>query len=69
MPSTRKQKARENRSRQSDLMSDLEDINVMMRNYPGNCSDEELNGNIEWTQGPTELGLTWLEIVGISYHY
>ena len=50
MPSTRKQKAKEKRSRQSDVMSDLENVNVMLRNYPTNCSDEELNENIE-TQG------------------
>ena len=47
MPSTRNQKAKEKRSRQSDVMSDLEDMNVMLGNYPGNCSDEELNENIE----------------------
>ena len=47
MPSTRKQKAREKRSRQSDVMSDLEDMNVMLGNYPGNPSDEELNENVE----------------------
>ena len=47
MPSTRKQKAKEKRSRQLDVMSDLEDMNVMLGNYPGNRSDEELNENIE----------------------
>ena len=43
MPSTRKQKAKENRSRQSDVMSDLENMNVILENYPENRSDEELN--------------------------
>ena len=47
MPSTRKQKAKEKRSRQSDVMSDLENMNVMLRNYQGNHSHEELNENIE----------------------
>ena len=47
MPSTRKQKAKEKRSRASDVMSDLENMNVMLGNYPDNHSDEELNENIE----------------------
>ena len=33
MPSTRKQKAREKRSRQSDVMSDIENLDVMLGNY------------------------------------
>ena len=33
MPSTRKQKAREKRSRQSDIMSDIENLDVMLGNY------------------------------------
>ena len=45
MPSTRKQKAKEKRSRQSDVMSDLENMNIMLGNYSGNHSDEELNEN------------------------
>ena len=47
MPSTREEKAKEKRSRQSDVMSDLEKMNVMLGNYPGNRSDEDLNENIE----------------------
>ena len=47
MPLTRKQKAKEKRSRQSDVMSDLENMNVMLGNYPRNRSDDELNENIE----------------------
>ena len=34
MPSTRKQKATEHLSRQPDVMSDLEDMNVMLGNFP-----------------------------------
>ena len=30
MPSTRKQKAKEKRSRQSDVMSDLENVDIML---------------------------------------
>ena len=33
MPSTRKQKAREKRSRQSDVMSDIENLDVMLGSY------------------------------------
>ena len=33
MPSTRKQKAREKRSRHSDVMSDIENLDVMLGNY------------------------------------
>ena len=34
MPSTRKQKAKEKRSRQSDVMSDLENMDILLGNYP-----------------------------------
>ena len=47
MPSTRKQKAREKRSRQSDVMFDLENMNVMLGNYQENQSDVDLNENVE----------------------
>ena len=47
MPSTRKQKAKEKRARQSDVMSDLEHMNAMLGNYSENQSDIDLNGNIE----------------------
>ena len=33
MPSTRKQKAKEKRSRQSDVMSDIENLDVILGNY------------------------------------
>ena len=33
MPSTRKQKAKERRSRQMDLMSDVENVNIMLGSY------------------------------------
>ena len=47
MPSTRKQKAREKRSRQSDEMYDIENMNVMLGNYQENQSDVDLNENVE----------------------
>ena len=47
MPSTRKQKAEEKRSRQSDVMSDLENMNVMLGNHQENQSDVDLNENVE----------------------
>ena len=33
MPSTRKQKAKEKRSRQSDVLSDIKNLDVMLGNY------------------------------------
>ena len=50
MPSTRKQKAKEKRSRQSDVMSDIENLDLMLGNYQESDqvrdedpSDTELN--------------------------
>ena len=36
MPSTRKQKAKRRRSRQADLVSDLENVDVMLGSYSRN---------------------------------
>ena len=47
MASTRKQKAKEKRSRQSDVMSDLKNLNTMLGSYSRNHSDDDLNGNVE----------------------
>ena len=47
MPSTRKQKAKEKRSRQSDAMSDMENMKVMLGTYSRNRSDEEIDENVE----------------------
>ena len=59
MLSTRTQKAREMRSRQSNLMSDIENMDVMLGNY----LRKELDSNLEdevprWTLSPTDLGWT-----------
>ena len=45
MPSTRKQKAREKRTRQSDVMSDVENLDVMLGTYTRNELDEQENNN------------------------
>ena len=48
MPSTRKQKAREKRARQSDEMSDVENLDVMLGNYSRNeLAEQENNSEID----------------------
>ena len=48
MPSTRKQKAKEKRSRQSDVVSDIENLDVMLGNYPnGEMRDRENVEDVE----------------------
>ena len=42
MPSTRKQKAKEKRLRQSNVMSDLENVDMMLGNYSRNELDSQL---------------------------
>ena len=52
MPSTRKQKAEENRFRQSDVMSDIENLDVMLGSYQrDNREMQERNSDNEWTKG------------------
>ena len=53
MPSSRKQKAREKRSRKSDVMSDIENLEVMLGNYQkGDQVRDEKSGSenfdLEW---------------------
>ena len=43
MPSTRKQKAKEKRSRQSDVMSDIDNLDVMLGSYPENDIRDQEN--------------------------
>ena len=45
--STRKQKAKEKRSRQSDVMFDMENMDIVFGTYSRYHSDEELEGNVE----------------------
>ena len=48
MPSTRKQKAKEKRSRHSDVMSDIENLDVMLGNYTNSDTrDQEAVDQIE----------------------
>ena len=49
MPSTRKQKAKEKRCRQSDVMSDLENMDIMLGNHSRNDLDsqKETDGDLE----------------------
>ena len=47
MPSSRKQRAKEKRSRQSDVMSDMENLDVLVGTYSRNRSDEELDENVD----------------------
>ena len=52
MPSTRKQKAKERRSKQLDIMSDVENVDVMLGSCSGNAegsdhSQNELNLDLE----------------------
>ena len=49
MPSTRKQKAKERLSRQLDIMSDVENVDIMLRNY---SRDNERNYQIEKELNP-----------------
>ena len=45
MPSTRKQKAKEKRSRQSDVVSDIENLDVMIGSYQRDYSETQEEGN------------------------
>ena len=48
MLSTRKQKAREKRSRKSDVMSDIVNLDVMLGSYQrDNCEVQETNSENE----------------------
>ena len=51
MPSTRKQKAKERRSRQLDIMSDVENVDVMLgshsRDDENNASEDGMNLDLE----------------------
>ena len=56
MPSTRKQEAKERRSRQLEIMSDAENVDIMLGSY--SSEDEEMirvKVSSIWTQGPPGL--------------
>ena len=52
MRSNSKQKAKEKRSRQSDVMSDIENMDVMLENYPDD--DFERQGRTGWLEEDLE---------------
>ena len=54
MPSTRKQKAKEGRSKQSDLMSDIENLNAMLGSYQRDDCEIQ-NGNDEGEIDPRSI--------------
>ena len=64
MPSTRRQKAKERRSRQLDMMSDVENVDIMLGSFSrddeeNNISENELNldsGSSRPQQGPNAIG-------------
>ena len=63
MPSTRKQKGKERRSRQLDIMSDVENVDVMLRSYSRNDegndqSENELNLDSESSRPQRNSNLT-----------
>ena len=45
MPSTRKQKAKERRPRQLDIMSDAENVDIMLGSYSGNVEGNDQSEN------------------------
>ena len=45
MPSTRKQKTKEGRSRQLDIMSEVENVDVMLGNYSRNDQENDHKEN------------------------
>ena len=52
MPSTRRQKAKERRSRQLDIMSDVENVDIMLGSY-SRCDEEN---NISENEGNLDSG-------------
>ena len=52
MPSTRKQKAKERRSRQSDMLSDVENVDIKLGSYSRDDKENDISENgVNWTQG------------------
>ena len=54
MPSTRRQKAKERRSRQLDIMSDVENVDIMLGSY-SRCDEEN---NISENEGNLDSGFS-----------
>ena len=51
MPSTRKQKAKEKRSRQSDVMSDIDNLDLML----GSCARNEAESQLSQSEENVDL--------------
>ena len=67
MPSTRKQRAKERRSRQVDLISDTENLDIMLVSYSSNdIESNSIDRNDEMDHGSDR---TWLKIVKILGHF
>ena len=68
MPSTRRQKAKARKSREMDMMSDLDNLDVMLGNGSDNPKERELASAIEQSsvQGDIEDELYQKMIIGIS---
>ena len=70
MLSTRKQRAKERRSRQEDLMSHTENLDVMSGSYSKNeLESNSIDRNDEMDLGPIGLDKTLLKIVKILCHF
>ena len=67
MPSTRKQKAREKRSRQYDVMSDVENLDVMLGNSQE--SDQVRDENLSNTDFDSEFRRPQRETNSISGNF
>ena len=65
MPSTRKQKARAKHSRQSDVLSSLGKLNVLLGNYPRNELDSQTR-KFKGTQTLVDLNQIWTHFARIS---
>ena len=55
MPSARRQNAKTRRSREMDLMSDFENMNILLRNENANPTERELANTINGSVGNNDL--------------
>ena len=70
MASTRKQKARGKRSRLSDVMSDLENVDIMLDSYSrGELKNHQNEDDIEVELEYDRLQRNTFRQLGISDHY
>ena len=67
MPSTRKQKAKGKRCRQCDVMSDIENLDVMLGSYQRDNSESQNGNNVHERSDRREEGFNQNENVYRSY--